>query len=147
MLVAWIQKCTQKLGMILGEGFATCLLLYILCLKHQKKHQFFQEMIQSCLEKEIDIPKNVQTMLKLCLIIRCQWIQLGSNHIDNNVNEVWWWYVLGWQNFKSLSVCRQTSLVGWFVALSKRLQMVPMFAFLVNVQWTHEKTNFPIAYA
>jgi hypothetical protein len=34
--------------------------------------EIFQEMFQNCLEIEIDVPKKVQTMLKLCLIIRCQ---------------------------------------------------------------------------
>jgi len=38
MLVVWIHKCTQKLGMILSEEFTTCLLLYVLCLNYQKKH-------------------------------------------------------------------------------------------------------------
>jgi hypothetical protein len=63
-------------------------------LNHQKKHQTFQEMFQSCLKKEINILKKNVTMLKLCLIIRCQWVQLGSNHLDNGVDEVGWWDIL-----------------------------------------------------
>jgi hypothetical protein len=45
--------------MFLGKKFATCLLLYVIYLNHQKKHQILQEMLQSCLEEEIDIPKEV----------------------------------------------------------------------------------------
>jgi hypothetical protein len=35
------------------------LLMYVLCLNRKKKHQILQEMFQSCLEEEIDIPKEV----------------------------------------------------------------------------------------
>ncbi len=48
-------------------------------------------MFWSHLAKEIDIPKEVQTMLKLCLIIRCQWVQLKFGHLDSGVDEVGWW--------------------------------------------------------
>jgi hypothetical protein len=37
MLVAQIQKHTQKLGVFLGKELTTCLLLYVLCLNCQKK--------------------------------------------------------------------------------------------------------------
>jgi len=59
------------LGVILSEKFVTCLLLYIPYLNRQKKHQILQKMLQSQIEEEIDVPKDLQTMLKLCLIIRC----------------------------------------------------------------------------
>jgi hypothetical protein len=39
-------------------------------------------MLQSGLEVKIDVLKKVQTMLKLCLIIKCQWVQLGSGHLN-----------------------------------------------------------------
>ncbi len=67
MLITWISKRTQKLGMIIGEEFIICLLLYVLCLNHQKKHQIFQKMLLNHLKEEIiDIPKEVQTMQKFC---------------------------------------------------------------------------------
>jgi hypothetical protein len=44
---------------ILGEELATYLLLYTLCQNYQKKHQSFQEMLQSHLKGEINIPKKV----------------------------------------------------------------------------------------
>jgi hypothetical protein len=69
-------------------------------------------MFQSHLKKEIDIPKDVQTMLKLCLIIKCQWVQLGSSHLGNNVDQVGWWDVIGWQNFEILNMCHETSLAS-----------------------------------
>jgi hypothetical protein len=34
-------------------------------------------------------------MLKLCLIIGCQWTQLGFGHLDGGADEVGWWDVLG----------------------------------------------------
>jgi hypothetical protein len=43
----------------MGEELTTCLLRYILCLNHQKKHEFFQKMFQNCLEEEIDVLKEV----------------------------------------------------------------------------------------
>jgi hypothetical protein len=53
--------------MIIGEEFIICLLLYVLCLNHQKKHQIFQKMLLNHLKEEIiDIPKEVQTMQKFC---------------------------------------------------------------------------------
>jgi hypothetical protein len=61
-------------------------------------------------------------MLKMSLIIRCQWIQLEFGHLDNNVYEVGWWYELGWQNLEILKMCHQTSLVGWFMVPSKCFQ-------------------------
>ncbi len=146
MLIAWVQKHTQKFGVILGEELTTCLLMYILCLNHQKKHQNFQEMLQSCLKEEMDVPKKVQTMLKLCLIIRCQWVQLGFGHLDNSANEVGWWHALGWWNLEILNMCHQTCLVSWFMLLSGYFQTLPMLGFLVSVQWTHEEIDFPIAY-
>jgi len=56
--------------------------------KSPKKHQILQEMFQSHLKKEIDILKEVQTMLKLCIIIKCQRVQLGSGHLDNGADEI-----------------------------------------------------------
>jgi len=35
-------------------------------------------MFQSLLEKVIDVPKEVQTMLNLCLIIRCEWVHVTT---------------------------------------------------------------------
>jgi hypothetical protein len=69
----------------------------------------------------------------LCMIIRCQWVQLGFDHLDNSADEVRWWHVLGWQNFEISSMCYQIFLAGWFVAPSKCFQMLPMFGFLINV--------------
>jgi hypothetical protein len=86
-------------------------------------------------------------VLKLCMVIRCQWVQLGSSHLDNDVNEVGWWDVLGWQNLQNLNVCRQISLASWFMALSECFQMLPIFGLFVNVQWIHEKNDFLITYA
>jgi hypothetical protein len=62
-------------------------------------------MFQSSLEEKIDGLEEMQTMLKLCLIIRCQWIQLGSGHLDSGVDEVGWWDIFGWRNFEILSMC------------------------------------------
>ncbi len=72
-------------------------------------------------------------MLKLCLIIRCEWVQLGSGHMDNDVDEVGRWNVLDWQNFEILNMCYQTSLVGLFMVLSICFQTLLMFGFLVSV--------------
>ncbi len=58
MLITWILKHTQKLGVILG-GKLIIHLLYVLCLNRQKKHQILQEMFQSCLEEEIDVLEEV----------------------------------------------------------------------------------------
>jgi len=60
------------LRVILSEKFVTCLLLYVPCLNRQKKHQILQEMLQNQIEEQIDVRKYLQTMLKLCLIIRCE---------------------------------------------------------------------------
>jgi hypothetical protein len=66
-------------------------------------------MFQSCVEEKIDVPKEVQTMLKLCLIIKCQWIQLGSGHLNNDVVEIKWWNVLGWRNLEILNMSSNLS--------------------------------------
>ncbi len=67
-----------------GEQIASCLLMSTLCLNLQKLHKNFQQMFQNCSTMEIDIPTNVQTMLKLCLIIMCQQNQLGLGHLSSN---------------------------------------------------------------
>jgi hypothetical protein len=72
-------------------------------------------------------------MLKLCMIIRCQWIQFGLGHLDNGVDKVGWWNVLGWWNLEILSVCHQTSLVSWFVVPSECFQTLLMLGSLVSV--------------
>jgi len=64
-------------------------------MNRQKKHQILQEMFQSHLKKEIEIPEKVQTMLKMCLIIKCQWVQLGSGHLNSGADEIKWWDILG----------------------------------------------------
>ncbi len=104
-------------------------------------------MLQSQIEEEIDVPKEMQTMLKLCLIIKCQWIQLKSAHLDNDVDGVRWWDIFGWRNLEILNMCFQTFLASWFVPPSKCFQTLLMFGFLINVQWIHEEINFPITYA
>jgi len=63
----------------------------------------------------ISVPTKMQTKQGLCLIIKCQWIQFGLRHLDNNRDEVKSLYAFGWQNLKVLNVFHQTCQTSWFV--------------------------------
>jgi hypothetical protein len=62
----------------------------------------------------ICVPPKVQTKQGSCLLPKCQWIQLGLGHLNNNENKVKWLGTLGWQNLQTFNVCHQTYQISLF---------------------------------
>jgi hypothetical protein len=48
--------------------------------------------------------KNINHMLKLCFIARCQWDQLGLHHLASDVGAIEWLNALGWEKLETLNV-------------------------------------------
>jgi len=63
----------------------------------------------------IGVPPKVRTKQGSSLLAKCQWIQLGLGHLNNNENEVKWLGTLGWQNLQTFNVCHQTYPISLFV--------------------------------
>ncbi len=77
---------------------------YVFCWNLQRWHWTFQETFQSCQARVIDAPTKVQTKQRLCLTIRCQWIQLELGQLDIHEDEIGWPNTLDWQNFECWTV-------------------------------------------
>jgi hypothetical protein len=105
---------SQKGTICSSEAITSCFLMFVFCLKTQKWHQIIQQMLQNHLATKI---KFQQTMLKLCLIIRCLQDQLVLGHMGSDASATKWLNTFGCKKIKNLNISHQTCQEDWFVVL------------------------------